>query len=200
MGNIISLQQCGNHFNVTREYVRQVLVEYKIVTRHNPVKPAAPKPPKLTPETRLQKRKAQFWSQINITPNIDECWEWLNGCGEGGYGNFSIGELGIHAAHVAAFMFTHDTKPQHWVLHRCNNPRCCNPNHLYDGTPSDNALDRERARKASGKPLRRKPKPPPSNWSEIRKRYQNGESSTQLAQLYNVHQTTISRWLVKYAD
>lgn len=83
----------------------------------------------------------KFWNLVDIR-EITECWEWQACRNTAGYGQFGIGEWTKQVrAHRAAFEFFHGRKPKGWVLHRCNNPGCVNPYHLYEGTPKDNARD-----------------------------------------------------------
>lgn len=83
----------------------------------------------------------KFWGLVDIR-EITECWEWQGGK-SGDYGHCRIG-LGVRAtgAHRAAFEFFHGREPRGWVLHKCSNPGCMNPYHLYEGTGADNARDR----------------------------------------------------------
>jgi hypothetical protein len=69
-----------------------------------------------------------------------DCWEWRASCGTPGYGNWCFGKM--QAAHRAAYKLFKG-KPQGLVLHRCGNRKCCNPDHLYDGTYTDNRRDSE---------------------------------------------------------
>ena len=70
----------------------------------------------------------------------DKCWEWMGSCGTPGYGNWALGKK--QAAHRATFKLFNG-EPKEMVLHRCGNRRCCNPDHLYDGTHNDNRRDAE---------------------------------------------------------
>ena len=71
----------------------------------------------------------------------DECWNWMGSCGSPGYGNWGLG--GVQAAHRATYKLFNG-EPKGMVLHKCGNRRCCNPDHLYDGTSKDNRRDQER--------------------------------------------------------
>lgn len=83
------------------------------------------------------------------------CWEWLRSTYTYGYGVTwcSINKRIYPAHRVAfglwrAFDFVTDTR---WVLHKCDNGKCCNPSHLYIGTPKENSRDRHLRGRANNK-------------------------------------------------
>jgi hypothetical protein len=88
----------------------------------------------------------RFWSKVNKTNN---CWEWTAGKNSKGYGVFQRGRgIGTILAHRYSFYLTNSYYPK-LVLHSCDNPSCVNPEHLSDGTHSENikqAWDRLRTR------------------------------------------------------
>jgi len=100
---------------------------------------------------RLQKTYSErFWKRIK-TGNPDECWPWSGAHNEHGYG--SVCKDGVlRKAHRVAWELTFGKIPEgKWVLHKCDNPPCCNPNHLYIGTIVENTKDAiERKRFRSG--------------------------------------------------
>jgi hypothetical protein len=81
------------------------------------------------------------------------CWEW-NGCASPvGYGFFYYGDgLGMVNAHRAAWMLYRGSIPDgSQVLHRCDNPSCVNPDHLFLGTHQENMDDKgAKGRQAEG--------------------------------------------------
>ncbi len=84
----------------------------------------------------------RFTDKVDIK-NKDDCWNWLGGKSSDGYGNFRF-EGKIVGSHVVAYKLHHnvnDLKGLH-VLHTCDNPSCVNPEHLFLGTASDNAIDK----------------------------------------------------------
>lgn len=84
--------------------------------------------------------EASFWARVDQSGGPDACWPWTGGGLDEGYGRLSW-EGHLELAHRIAYMLTYGP-PENDVLHDCDNPPCCNPTHLYDGTSSDNARDR----------------------------------------------------------
>lgn len=77
------------------------------------------------------------WANIPIDVPA-KCWPWRGKTFPNGYGRFNINQTSI-GAHVAAYRTIHGEIPDGlYVLHKCNNRRCCNPCHLTVGTNSQN--------------------------------------------------------------
>lgn len=150
--------------------------------------------------TSMRKNTSQdFWERVDKS-RVDGCWEWNGRRHEDGYG-----EIDWHGktkkAHRVAYELTFGSIPQGMnVCHRCDNPPCCNPAHLFLGTQSENIQDMDnKGRRNSKYPVHRGEKHPfhklsIAKVSEIRKRYASGEiTQSELGEEYGVDNSCVSR-------
>lgn len=82
---------------------------------------------------------ARFHSKVVVSSG---CWPWRGCTNARGYGLFSLGRKS-RLAHRVAFVIAYPEVRlgKRCVLHRCDNPPCVNPFHLFTGTRLDNARD-----------------------------------------------------------
>ena len=87
-----------------------------------------------------------FWDRCIPEPNTG-CWLWMDCAHEFGYGLLKIGgrKGPVVRAHRYAWELHNGPIPRGlFVCHRCDNPPCCNPAHLFLGTNADNVRDMRR--------------------------------------------------------
>lgn len=71
---------------------------------------------------------------------ISGCWLWTGSVDKNGYGYFKVKNK-THKAHRISYSLFNGNFTDEWVLHRCDNPSCVNPQHLFLGTALTNNLD-----------------------------------------------------------
>lgn len=96
----------------------------------------------------------RLWAKIQKA-GPDDCWLWLAHRNPGGYG--TIGSGGKHGTMLLAHRVAYEEAvgqipPGLHVLHRCDNPPCCNPAHLWVGTDADNVADMQAKGRKRWKP------------------------------------------------
>lgn len=139
-------------------HIRRVAMAYKVVLRlcnHCSQEFNA-----RHPQQRFCSKTCAHYSRLTLAEHLGQrvkqcehgascdqcCWEWIgwhDGCG---YGVFEYHKK-THKAHIVAYM-VHTRidviQPKSCVCHRCDNPPCCNPHHLWLGSQRENMQDAAR--------------------------------------------------------
>jgi len=129
----------------------------------------------------------RFWSKVN-KKNDTECWEWTGCLQKNGYGCFGI-ENGnkIVRTHRFSFMIHHNRNinTNMYILHSCDNRKCCNPYHLREGTQKENVADAINRNRWIGAPTDKKGE-------------ENGSSKLMEQQVIEIRQKYISHKYPQY--
>lgn len=138
---------------------------------------------------RSARDEARFWSSVEKGCPLD-CWEWRGWTDKDGYGRFSIRGR-KYGAHRVAFELTYGYRPP-VVMHRCDNPACCNPSHLAGGTQRDNVADRDRKDRQAKGSRNGRSKLTEEQVRRIKRELRRGEMpQAELARRHGVHNTVI---------
>ena len=81
----------------------------------------------------------RFWQNVEKTK---DCWEWRATCDHQGYGDASYQGSHIRAHRLSWIIHFGNIPSDMMILHRCDNPPCVRPDHLFLGDAGDNARDR----------------------------------------------------------
>jgi hypothetical protein len=128
-----------------------------------------------------------IWDRTVADPETG-CWEWQGALKSAGYPSLNKKVAGRvwQYGHQLAFFLAHGPIPDgKWVLHKCGNARCINPDHLYAGTPIDNARDRDRMGRNGSAKLT------PDLVASIKELLARGATEGEVALAYNVQAQAI---------
>ncbi len=146
----------------------------------------------------------RFWPKVNkdgpiVRVKLGRCWVWTRSTGRFGYGRFTLppgGARNWEEAHRVSWRLAYgDIAADRMVLHRCDNPPCVNPEHLFLGDSVVNARDRSvKGRTASkagvnnGRHILTE-----SMVAKLRAKYKSGETAKRLSTVFGVSPSAVWR-------
>lgn len=129
-------------------------------------------------------RNTPFWDRLDTST---DCWTWKGYRKSGGYGYMKFAGKPTHA-HRVAWILTFGEIPESLIVcHRCDNPPCCNPAHLFLGTDYDNVSD------CISKGRFALPYKGPELVLKIRDAYKHGMRQKDIATNFSVDNSWVSR-------
>lgn len=93
----------------------------------------------------------RFLAKVKAGASLFDCWEWQASFRKDGYGQFkAVSGASPIGAHVVAWELWHRRPAPEGlcILHSCDNPKCCNPMHLWAGTHKQNGEDKAKKGRA----------------------------------------------------
>ena len=124
------------------------------------------------------KLEDRFWSKVDKS---GDCWIWTANRNAKGYGFFKIGSVNSLAHRVSYDLCVGEIPDGMLCLHRCDNPPCVNPKHLWIGSNQQNMDDMKRKGRQAKGIKNRKALISPDIAKDIRVRYASGERQCDIA-------------------
>lgn len=140
------------------------------------------------------KLKQRFWSKVDVRSE-NECWEWQAGKSHG-YGTFKLGVDQPAGAHRVCYEITNGPIPEGFhILHKCDNPPCVNPKHLFVGNNKANVADAVRKGRLIG--VKRKRRKGLKHKKGLKRYYVGRIARDRINDLYRcgAKKIEIARWL-----
>jgi hypothetical protein len=98
------------------------------------------------PPHKIRPLMERFWEKVDkngptIRPELGPCWLWTGAKKELGYGVINDGGKIVRASRVSFEHHIRKLEPGEEACHKCDNPPCIHPEHLFAGTHGDNMRD-----------------------------------------------------------
>jgi hypothetical protein len=136
--------------------------------------------------------RERFLKNIIVSNDSDGCWMWLGRKNYKGYGRMKINNRHVQAHRFSYEIYIGEIQDGLCVCHKCDNPACVNPNHLFLGTIQENNLDRDKkGRKALGE-NNGKSKLTLNDVIEIKRLLDSGFSVAEVSRRFNSKHSTIN--------
>ncbi|WP_373325646.1 HNH endonuclease [Sporomusa paucivorans] len=137
--------------------------------------------------------KNKFFSKVKMCDS--GCWEWQGGLSDKGYGRIWVNKKLIQSHRLSYAIFNGTIPPGLCICHKCDNPKCVNPDHLFAGTMGDNNKDRDAKGRHKWGSLYGEMNPgaklTKNEVIEIRARLEHGEKQAVLARMFNISEIAI---------
>lgn len=146
-----------------------------------------------------QKLLNRFWEKVDKNGIYNKqlksrCWEWTAAKSCFGYGHIGIKKK-VYAAHRISWLIHTGEMPKLCVLHKCDNPACIRPDHLFLGTRADNHRDMVKKGRSWDRHGEKNPRAKLTidDVKKIKKLYATGKyTQKEIGKMFNVSDVSIS--------
>ena len=139
-------------------------------------------------------QEAAFWANVDVGAK-DVCWNWRRGRTGSGYGatcrKINKKKLTVSAHRIAYTLAKQAPAAAMFILHSCDNPSCCNPHHLSEGSNSEN-MKQCYARGRATPPGKRQT---PELVAEARRLRELGKGYVEIGRALGFNHKAIHNWL-----
>lgn len=132
----------------------------------------------------------RFWEKIKKAGS-SECWEWVAYKDIGGYGIIAVNKITQKAHRVSWILHYGEIPDGMFVLHKCDNPACVNPDHLFLGTQQENIQDMVNKKRHSRHESHRSAKLTRQDVKDIIELRRQKISMRKIADMYNITNCTV---------
>lgn len=142
----------------------------------------------------------RFASHVSPEPNSG-CWLWTGSCDRKGYGQIRVAPRVLkYATHVSLALVGREVPKGMAACHRCDNPNCVNPDHLFIGTQRDNIQDAKAKGRMNldGLEAGRVSRADPLKKHHAKRLYDSGVVGIELARLVGVSATVAQKWMIEW--
>ena len=137
----------------------------------------------------------RLWSMVHKT---DKCWLWTGSKDKHGYGRISYNRKPILVHRLVLILDGANIVPSDFVCHKCDNPSCVNPDHLFIGSAKDNSQDMKKKGRSCRGERQGQSKLTENIVKDIRSKYAEGKvTQKKLADEHGIHQVTVSEIITR---
>ena len=139
---------------------------------------------------RAKTPEQRFWEGVEKSTNANGCWQWMKSNNDG-YGSIYMNGRSMPASHFSYILHVGPIPDGMWILHKCDNPPCVRPDHLFLGTVIENNKDRDAKGRTNHGENVHTAKLTDTDIPAIRDMLSQGKSQSDIARIYGVKRNTI---------
>lgn len=180
---ICSIDACGSkHYGkgfCFKHYYRQYKHGSPVIIKKGSRYPAF--------KTMKESLEAKFMKGKN-----NECWNWTHATSNHGYGSFTFNGKRYIASRLAYEIYIGPIEKGHHICHKCDNPKCVNPSHLFSGTIKENMSDMVKKNRSAKGQNHSQSKLNDRQVKIIKKLIKQNRKNIEIAAKFNINRRTVN--------